>query len=528
MSLTQLTDDFYADRDPSLSPNGRFIVFSSDRGKFGNEGYFNLFLYSPQDSILKKLTEGRFNDISPAWSQKHPDRLAFSSDRDGTHNIWVIEGLMNHLKESPNSQHPESAENGLREPVLLTRLATGAFDPYWCGENDQDLLFTAFENFRFNVHLLENVDTLLSPPERNQIYPFDKHKAMWRRSFLRAKGDKKNFPYKKNYTFDIAQTTVAYDPIFGFLGGAQVTMSDLLGDNYYHFLLFNTAESSSEFLGRFNLAVTRVDLSHRINFAIGLFHFANDYYYSYEYPFFFERRYGAQFAISYPFSVFQRVEVSSVAWKTEQDRYFESDPFEEAFLVSNSVSYVFDNSIWGPVGPADGMSVRLTVGRTINFTQSNIYYTGLLGDFRKYFRTSLKTLYALRIMSWINQGEDVYYRFRIGGSWGLRGFKQSEVVGRSFFLINNEFRFPFAQQLLLRFSSFDINISPIRGAIFFDMGNAWYDIPNWKDLYPNRLLKSYGVGLRGNLLGFIVLRLDIGKTSESKGLFTQFFFGWNY
>jgi len=522
MLLTQLTNDFYADRQPSLSPDGNFVVFSSDRGKFGSEGFFNLFLYNLQDNTIRTLTEGKFNDISPVWSKKHPNRLAFSSDRDGSYNIWVQSHMSSHiipLLPSQNTQQIDTINIHIPEPSPVTHIATGAFDPHWSGNDDQDLLFSAFEDYRFNVHLVENVDSIISKETyKTTTFPFSEYKTGWQRLRLKVEGDKKNFPYKKKYTFDISQTMVAYDPIFGFLGGAQVTMSDLLGDYYYHYLLFNTAESSSEFLGRFNIAVSRVDLSHRVNNAIGVFHFANDYF-TYTDGFFFERRYGAQFALSYPFSVFQRIETTSSAWKAERDLYFDRESFS-AFLVSNSISYVFDNSIWGSVGPVDGTSVRLTLGRTIDFSRSRIYYTGILGDIRKYFRTSLRTLYALRIMTWLNEGRDVY-RFRIGGSWGLRGYKRTQVAGQSFFLVNNEFRFPFAQALLLRFSSFDISVSPIRGALFFDLGNAWED-------KPTKLLGSYGFGLRGNFLGFIVLRLDIGKTTESKRIFTQIFFGWNY
>lgn len=520
MTLTQLTADFYANRDPCFSPDAQFVIFSSDRGRFGSEGYFNLFLYALQNGTVHELTHGRFNDVSPAWSRHHPDRVAFSSDRDGTHNVWVLEGMSKFSDISTDSTSVPISPAGIVtvEPVPLTHVVTGAFDPHWSGPEDRDILFTAFEDFRFQVHLLEDVDNLIWTADSAQTVRPPFHAKMWERTSIKTVGGRKNVPYQRKYTFDIAQTAIAYDPVFGFLGGAQVTMSDLLGNSYFHFLLFNTAENSSDFLGRFNVGVSRTDLSRRINIAYGLFHFANDYY-SYSDGFFFERRYGAQFALSYPFSVFRRIEATSSAWKAQRDFYIEGQGFS-AFLVSNSFSYVFDNSIWGPVGPVDGAAVRITLGRTIDFTRSKIYYTGFLVDARKYFRTSIQTLYAVRLMTWLNQGRDVYW-FPIGGSWGLRGFERTEVAGRNFLLINNEFRFPFARELVLRFSTLDISVSPIRGAAFIDIGNAWNE-------KPDRLLASYGVGLRGNLLGVIVLRLDVGKTTVSEGLFAKFFFGWNY
>jgi outer membrane translocation and assembly module TamA len=66
----------------------------------------------------------------------------------------------------------------------------------------------------------------------------------------------------------------------------------------------------------------------------------------------------------------------------------------------------------------------------------------------------------------------------------------------------------------------------IRGALFFDAGNAW----NGNDF--GRMLGSAGFGFRFNFGGFLVLRLDIGKTtnfqSVSRKWFTQFFFGWDF
>ncbi|MBC8044332.1 MAG: PD40 domain-containing protein, partial [Rhizobacter sp.] len=43
--LRKLTNDFYDDRDPAFSPDGKYIAFSSDRTSFGINGKYNLFLF---------------------------------------------------------------------------------------------------------------------------------------------------------------------------------------------------------------------------------------------------------------------------------------------------------------------------------------------------------------------------------------------------------------------------------------------------------------------------------------------------
>lgn len=518
MKVRELMDDFYADRDPSFSPDGGRLVFSSDRNRFGDEGVLNLFLYNLSDSTIHQLTEGKFHDSAPSWSNGHPDRIVFTSDRDGTYNLWMLELATD--TATPEALGNRESFGGIRMKQLTQR-ATGALDPRWAGEANDNVLFTAFEKYRFQIHLLENVDSLGRGNAKRLPSPSRSDSSWVRPSFL-GTSTKGTPRYRKKFSLDIAQTAIAYDPVFGFLGGAQVSVSDLLGNDYYHFLLFNTAETTSDFWDRTNIAVTHVDLSRRINLGYGLFHFAGDYF-TFNRGLFFERRYGAQFALSYPFSVFKRVEVTNSAWQSERELYLKDERFS-AFLVSNSVSYVFDNSIWGPVGPVDGTAFRVTVGQTMDFSRSRIYYSGLLADFRKYFRTSIRTLYALRVMTWLNTGEDLF-RFHVGGSWGLRGYPRTAVAGTSFLLINNEFRFPFADQLVLKFRSVDFGLAPLRGALFLDVGNAW------TDQFPG-LKGSVGLGLRGNLLGAIVLRLDVGKTTDfqklSKGFFSQFFFGWNY
>ena len=100
-----------------------------------------------------------------------------------------------------------------------------------------------------------------------------------------------------------------------------------------------------------------------------------------------------------------------------------------------------------------------------------------------------------------------------------------EVYGSKYVLFNNEFRFPFAESIMIKFKKMGIGLAPVRSALFFDIGNAW------DDGCPG-MLGSFGFGLRGNLLGGLVLRLDMGKTTNfhklDKGLFVQFFFGWDY
>jgi outer membrane protein assembly factor BamA len=355
----------------------------------------------------------------------------------------------------------------------------------------------------------------------------------WTVHKLAGEGKPTTVSYNRRFSLDIAQSQITQDPIFGSAGGAQLAMSDMLGNQQYYFLIFNNAESRSEFLKSFNVAVTRVDLSRRTNYALGAYHFAGNYY-NYAEGFFYERRYGGFASISYPLSVFRRLEASLNVRQSDK-RWGEQFRSRDALLVSNFVSYVKDNSLWGPSGPLDGERFNFTVGNTIDVRQSNVNFYTIIADYRRYFRTSLRTAYAVRLTTRYNHGKEAF-PFFMGGSWDLRLYPRWQIWGQKTFLFSHEFRFPAIDQFVVAFPFGGLGFSAIRGALFMDVGNAW-------DTHLSDLLGSAGLGVRLRIGGFLVLRYDFGKRfiwqDVDDGLSFrnlkiqtptrhQFFFGWDF
>jgi Tol biopolymer transport system component len=79
-----ITDGYGGDLDPSLSPTGNLLAFSSSR-----TGDRHIWVANADGSDARPLTSGNSLDDRPAFS---PDgsRIAFNSDRDGRRGIWVI------------------------------------------------------------------------------------------------------------------------------------------------------------------------------------------------------------------------------------------------------------------------------------------------------------------------------------------------------------------------------------------------------------------------------------------------------
>jgi len=539
--LKKLTNDFYEDRDPGWSPDGQKIVFSSDRTVFGKDGYYNIFLLDLAGGEIQYLTCNPHNDYSPVWS-KDGKYITFTSDRNGVFNIWMLKMEPPPLQQpiEPTDLLASTAHSIPDEPALplsphndlkqLTNFTTGAYDPVWT--DDGSLLFTALDNFSIQVMELQEVLTKFensspAPPDTLLLA-----QSKWKIQKLQNQMINSSMRYRNKFTLDIAQSQITQDPIFGTSGGAQLAVTDMLGNYQYFFLIYNNAHTREEFLKSFNIAVSRVDLSRRTNFALGLYHFAGQYY-NYAEGFFYERYYGGFGALSYPFSSFKRIEGSINIRKSSKDWYFGHQ--RDALLFSNYLSFIKDNSLWGPSGPLDGERYKLTIGNTLDVQYSNVSFYTIIADYRKYFRTSLRTCYAIRCMTMYNIGKEAL-PFFMGGSWDLRGYRRWSIWGHKLFLINNEFRFPFIDYFVLNFPFGGIGFSSIRGAAFVDVGNAWDE-----DL--RRILGSFGLGVRWRLGGVLVLRLDYGKKfyinhvqqgfnelalDIRPGTFTQFFFGWDF
>lgn len=508
-SLVRLTNDFYDDRDPAWSPTGDRIAFSSDRNPYGNDGKYNLFLYDFRKASIEYLTVGRENYYSPSWS---PDGswLAFTSDIDGAQNIWLMK-----------ADGVPPADRSMRK---VTNFFTAAFDPSW-GEHN-DLFFAAFEGFSFQLKSISNVLSRHDSSRISRTFNFEQTGSRWLAKTIEGNYVLGKFRYGGDYQLDIAQSQISTDPVFGTSGGAALAMSDVLGNEIYYFLIYNTAQSSSELLESFNIAMSRISLGKRANYAYGIYHFSgNRYDLTDPNIFYFERAFGGYFALSYPISKFRRIEANVTVSNSDKDIYTGDLP-RKALLVSNSFSFVWDNSLWGPTGPLDGNRLKLTLAYTTDVQYSNVSYYTLIADYRTYLRLGQRAAFASRFNVWYNEGKEAR-RFFMGGSWDLRGWRRWSIRGQKLWITSHELRFPFIDQLGIRFPFGGITFGSIRGAFFADFGGAW----------DSRYLEtqgSLGVGMRLNLGGVLVLRYDIGKRIEDnlkhlqKGIFHQFFFGWDF
>ncbi len=507
--LIRLTNDYYDDKDPCFSPDGRYLVFSSDRTEFGDKWSYNLFVFNLQNGLIYYVTTGKCQDNSPVWSPSGK-YIAFTSDRDSSLNIWVVD--VSDIREWKAGSYLHTRIK------QLSFFTNASFDPEWV-DNDR-LLFAVYENNRFQIREMDSLETKLE---------VDHYLAN-----LKLLGNRKWFPkslpggkvlgklrYQKKYSLDIAQTQVSQDPFWGTTGGAILSFTDMLGNDQYYFLIYNNAQSRGDFLRSFNLAITKVSLGKRTNYGYGLFRFAGRYF-NYKDGFYYEDRAGGFFAITYPFSQFERIEFNTNFSYSDKEIF--GEPRRLAVLTSHWFSFVSDNSLWYYTGPIEGHRYLFSIGNTYYIRWSNVNYYTVFLDLRQYLRLSRGLTYAIRFLTMYNEGKDARW-FYLGGSWDMRGYHRWSIRGEKILFISNELRFPFIDYMNIKFPFLSMGFRAIRGALFFDAGNAW------NERWPG-FLGSMGFGFRMNLFGYFVLRLDIGKTTNFKRFtsrwFTQFFFGWDF
>jgi WD40 repeat protein len=525
--LERLTSDRYQDLDPSVSPDGRTVVFASDRTAFGPQGGRNLFVLDLASGAVRYLTYGDWRDDTPRWAAA-TDRIYFSSDRDGTPQIYSVDSL----------------GNGRRE----TNTVNGAFDPQYVDAR-HGLVFGGFADLSFNIYTAQPAAD--SAPGAAFALAAERRPAQWSWPELEnpqyARADA--MPFEKKYTLDVATGDAVVAPGLGSAQGAVFLLSDQLSDHLLFFGLSSFQIQGSGFtnlLDNINGTAFYLDQSHRVNWGVGAFRLRGLFYEGDFSTVFDETSAGVFGQLRYPLSRFRRLEAE---YRIEHSDRLDiarpdllngngdpSDFHRVGWLASNYLSYIKDNTLWLETGPIDGERFNFTGGLVSDLSSGRFDSWVFTGDWRRYFRTSLHSAFAVRTLGYFAGGERPR-RINIGGSWALRGYPGYGYVGGTrAWLVNAEWRFPITDFLALGFPFGELRFPGVQGALFVDYGRAWTEFSAARGM-----LGSTGLGFRMPVGPPLVLRLDIGwrfhngNTSlyslperSRRARFVDFFFGFNY
>lgn len=525
--LERLTNDRYQDVDPSVSPDGRTVVFSSDRTSFGASGAKNLFRLDLASGSISYLTYGNWKDTGPRWDST-TGRIWFSSDRDGTQQVYEI----------------DSTGTGRR----VTAVIGGAFDPQYIPA-ESTIVFSGFADLTFGVYRARVpplADSAALGPA--VVLAGNRQPANWEWPELQAVATEAEHsqPYRQRFQLDFAAGDAIVVPGLGAAQGADFLFSDLLED---HLMLLELSSFQGSGLGNFfgniNGTLLYLNQAHRINWGVGVFRLRGEFFEGDLSTVYDETSTGALAQLRYPFDRFRRLELE---YRLEHSDRFDvgnvdvltgGDPtalHRVGWLSSEYLSYVKDNTLWLDTGPIDGERYTVT-GGVVNDVSHGRFdsWVGFL-DYRKYLRTSLRSGFAFRALGYYGGGERPR-RINIGGSWGLRGYPYyGFVAGTRAWMLNLEWRFPITDYIDLGFPFGPLRFPGVQGAFFIDNARAWTALTEARGT-----LGSSGLGLRMPIGPAFVLRLDMGwrfssgntslyslPTSDQTRHFVDLFFGFNY
>ncbi len=152
-----LTEGSASDRQPTYSPDGRLILFSSNRG-----GNLDLWTLDRERGALRQITDDPANDWDPSFT---PDgaKILWSSDRGGHLEIWMANADGSGARQV--SQDGTDAEN-----PTLTR--DGRWVVYWSGHEDKHGIWKVHPDGTGEEKLLSTygVNTDVSPDGRYVLF----------------------------------------------------------------------------------------------------------------------------------------------------------------------------------------------------------------------------------------------------------------------------------------------------------------------------------------------------------------------
>jgi len=494
-----LTNDEIFDGAAVYSPDGRSIILVSVVG----DGYGKLFRMDlDKPGQRYQLTSGDSNENDPTFS---PDgkRVYFTSDRDGRDNIYSLDLASGEMRQHTNVVSGAFMPTVLREPES--------------SEHGQErLVFNGYWKQTFNLYVTDVEEPVKEPTlEAVPVEPALAQDIPRFEPDIQVTLDDANKDSYRGFRFFLedAQAYAGVDDNQTYIGRILLTFSDNLGDrriladlsSVQSFSNFNIlyADFSNRLQWQAHLFDQRdyyiePDLARggidRGRLAI--------------------QQTGAVGSIVYPFTFYTRAEIGAgYLMRKFNFATFGVDENGEAFIIDYIPieddfplaigSLVGDSAGFAQWGPITGRRWRLGLSYAPDLDESGTLMSSADLDLRQYFTVTRRSNLAFRVFAGINEGNRVNPIY-IGGLDTIRGVTFRSLTGDRAFFANMEYRFPLLDLIATPILAFQ----GVRGVLFLDVGGAWYGDQQDFDFYnedESRLqdgISAYGWGVTVQFLGF--------------------------
>jgi hypothetical protein len=554
--LSQVSDDILGERDLSWNADKILCAVESSRG---------------ETRIIEYDLEGKpeivFADSSEIrYPISVPDGILFLSDMNGYPDLYLLQNSTDEIVRLTALYRTINSPSWADSSGILTFVSsdwtgTGIFLAY--DITDRRVITCEHEAFDVTIDETEN---MLEP----QYYPIpvteeiSERRGNPRAQRLTASAELINedeepdyvsdqslddefqcaiSPYTPRLTVDYASARASYDSYLGIAGYTQFIFSDILA---HHQIVINTNLNGGA-LSDVDVAVFYGYLPHRADFGFGLMRESYRYLFKYFDGHHEEVRdvdMGGYALASYPFSASFRLSGSLGYRHLSRVGTWNSTTDIDEDIISLRSGIVFDNALWGSVGPRVGSRFSVT-GEYAPSISGSANYSTVLFDLRNYLWVSRRVTFATRLAGGTSWGPDAQ-NFFLGGAmphrllWGevetinellgfytnygdmLRGYDYASIKGRRYGIFSAELRVPFVNTLALD-APLPLVFRNGRGVLFFDLGCAFDDISSFHGastvggFHLDDLKMGLGIGYRFNL-GYFLLKHDIAWRTDLHGI----------
>ncbi|MEW6755303.1 MAG: peptidase MA family metallohydrolase, partial [Candidatus Latescibacterota bacterium] len=308
--------------------------------------------------------------------------------------------------------------------------------------------------------------------------------------------------YTPNLEFDGVSVQMGY--FDGFLSSiAELSMSDLLGN--HSLSLATDYVASQEISNDFNFALSYSYYGQRPTYDVSVFNWnqyfnSNDIYQDQQGRLYRgiarSQQRGMLANVSYPIDLYRRLDMSYTYVNERQDVVWPQEAAGGSLSTHLlKAAYVHDSITYGLLGPTVGRRYFISVGRTLDLSESHRSFSHVEVDYRHYIRLGQWSVLGLRGVGVGSLGANAL-QYNLGGpAWflpfytgfdlnvgPLRGYGYSEFIGSRVVLANTELRVPFVRQIVFGWPT-TFAVPAVDGSLFLDIGTAWNE-GDKLDLWP--------------------------------------------
>ncbi len=438
-TLEQITDDTAVDGEPSWSPSGRELVYTSERNQ-----HPQLLLLTLTERKTRPLLNARSTFFQATWSKA------------GILAVWDRSGVADIYRVDPKT-------------LTATRLTKTFTQTAWPTQGpDGRVFFSQLERGRFRVRSVRpalRMSSLERPSEEISLSAARMARPATGEALSELSGEKvraslrlHNLGYRLGWAEDQR-----------FLFSAFLSLSDRPAEHQ-----FQVRFSSDAYLEGFSGSYA--NLRRRLTLGVTAghqrrwvrFQGAKQKY---------SEQWGSAFAV-YPLSRTTRIEsdVTVKRWKSSGNYGIYGSRSQKRLAVS--ARFLNDRVHMGALGPRSGWELRMEATGSIPL-DGLLSQSSLELEQRFYVPLLRRTVAAIRMAAGSSMGADPLY-FSLGGDRSLRGYGLEAFTGENYLLGNVELRFPIIDHLAVRSW---LRTGGVRGAVFADMGatfEQWSRFDPWK------------------------------------------------